>query len=138
MEIVNDYPPIYDEIDAAFSVRNLRGVIFCFGDIIYNPGGGTVTPSLIAHEEVHRDRQGSDVLGWWRRYIDEAEFRLSEEIPAHQAEYWHVAEGANRAVRRRALKIVAKKLAAPLYGKIITLDEAKKIISRPLLNAETF
>lgn len=129
MKIINDYPLIYDEIDAAFGVRKLRGVIFCWGDIIYAPGGGVITPSLIAHEEVHSRRQGSDVLGWWRRYIGDAEFRLSEEIPAHQAEYWHVAEGANRATRRRALKIVAKKLAAPLYGKIITLNDAKKIIA---------
>ncbi len=119
---------MFDEIDAAFNV-GWKKVISACGDVIYNPNGATVSPSLMAHEKVHGQRQGSDIAGWWRRYIDDPAFRLAEEIPAHQAEYWHIAREGNRPQRRKALKIVASKLAAPLYGRMISLREAKREIA---------
>ncbi len=50
MRIVHDYPPNFDAIDAAFSVRRIKGVIFTYGDVIYVPGGEEITLALRAHE----------------------------------------------------------------------------------------
>lgn len=116
--IVRDYPPIYPEIAAAF---DLEGKLSCFkpifswGDLIYNPHGVKLHPCLIAHEAVHGIRQRENVSGWWRRYIDDPNFRLEEEVLAHVAEYRSRAAGKSRNERRWLMVQTAKRLAAPLY-----------------------
>lgn len=128
MRIVHDYPPLYDEINARFSIGG-RSVIFAWGDIIYNPRRAMLDDGLIAHEAVHGLRQGNDIVGWWRRYIDEPEFRLAEEVPAHRAEYrTRMALMPNRHLRRGCLKSVAGKLCGPLYGGLITKEKAVRLI----------
>ena len=42
-QIINDYPPLFDEIDAAFNVRG-KSIIFSFGDRLYNPEGIEIPP----------------------------------------------------------------------------------------------
>lgn len=139
MRIVKDYPPIFDEIDRAFNL-NGRRVIFAWGDTIFNPYDIDVPPCLLAHEAVHGARQGADILGWWRRYMDEPAFRFAEEVPAHIAEYQSLVSGAggNRDARRRYLTHVAQRLASPLYGSLISVDKAKqqlKLAERSLREA---
>ena len=128
MMVVNELPPLFDEINAAFNVLG-KPVIFAFGDKIFNPEGVHIPQSLIIHEQVHGARQGDDVEGWWRRYIDEPEFRLAEEITAHQFEYLSlIGPNASRHERRGALKSVAKRLSGGLYGDLISPAKAKKAI----------
>src|SRR5581483_9466496 len=119
--VVNAEPPRIDEIDAAFKVRG-KPVLFAFGEMIYNPAGVEVPPELLAHEEVHGERQRAlgSVDVWWDRYLADPAFRLAEELPAHVAEFeklcslyryrWQSA----RAMRRTFAAHVARKLAAPL------------------------
>ncbi len=129
MREVIGYPPMYDEIAAKFGLRGARGVIFAWGDRIFNPHGGVLTPSLRAHENVHGERQSGDVAGWWRRYLDDPAFRLGEEILAHRAEYRQIlTECNNRQQRRVALKPIAKRLASPMYGGMTTLANARRAI----------
>ena len=78
MKIVFDFPPIYDDIRAVFPMADRGGVIFAWGNKIYNPSRVNIPSQLIAHEAVHGRRQGADVRGWWRRYLYEKEFRLAE------------------------------------------------------------
>ena len=128
MRDVFEYPPMFDLIDAKFRVAG-RPIIFSWGGIIYNPQRIEVTPALRAHEAVHGARQGDDIRGWWRRYIDDPVFRLVEEIPAHRAEYQQLlAECDNRRARRLYLKQMAKRLASPLYGNVTTVAKARKFI----------
>ena len=129
MIVVRDYPPLFDEIDAKFRVRGKRGVIFSWGDRIYNPHGVDIPPALMVHEQVHGARQLGDVEGWWRRYIDDVVFRFNEELLAHQAEYDAMCEAArDRRERRWALKVVANRLAGGLYGSMITKDVARQLL----------
>lgn len=125
--IVCERPPIFDEARAKFGARVERA-IFSWGGIIYNPARIAVTPALLRHEAVHGERQEPDIAGWWKRYLDDAEFRLAEEIPAHQAEYRHLAEHGNRNERRAAAKLVASRLASPLYGRLITAPLAEALL----------
>lgn len=119
MRVVQDYPPNYDEIAAAFGLEKggPHRPIFAFGPLIYNPFCIKVGDVLKAHEAVHGARQGTDVLGWWRRYIDDSAFRYAEEIPAHAAEYLAALprDGGSRLQRRHLLSFTAKRLASPLY-----------------------
>lgn len=135
MKISNARPPMYSEILAAFPGAGAPGVIFCWGDTIHAPKPlGTIGPELIAHESIHCDRQGSDPAGWWRRYIDDERFRLLEEFPAHLAEFntlcrvyrdrWVSA----RAMRRHFATLIARKLAHPLYGGMISVSQAREML----------
>lgn len=131
MEIVRRYPPNYSEIVEAIPQAAAPGVIFCYGDKIYAPGRGALTPALIAHEDVHR-RQQLAVGGpgfWSRRYLTDIKWRYEQELAAHIAEYRHDAgEWASRQQRRQALSIIAKRLSSALYGRLVTLDEAKRLL----------
>jgi hypothetical protein len=120
-------PPLFDEIAAAFDLAGQKP-IFAWGSVIYNPHAITIPACLFVHEGVHGERQGSDVEGWWRRYIAEPPFRLDEEIPAHQAEYRAFCDGRDRNARRIGLHHIAKRLASPLYGRMVSYDRARQII----------
>lgn len=128
MRIVIARPPLYDLINSKFRIAG-KSVFFAWGDVIYNPAGVQIPPSLIAHESVHGRRQGSDIEGWWGRYIDDPQFRLAEEIPAHIAEYRFLCENAGRHDRRAGLAIIAKRLSGPLYGGLISFSDAKKLLA---------
>lgn len=133
MLIVDGWPPIIDKIDAVFHVKERRDIIFAWGDTIYAPHGQFVPFELRAHEAVHGSRQmrhPESIEGWWLDYLQDPEFRLVEEVPAHYAELNFMCAGANRAQRRRALSIVAKKLASPLYrfGSLMNYELAKRIL----------
>lgn len=131
MRVVVARPPLFAEIDAAFGVAG-KPVIFAWGDTIYNPQGGPISVELQAHESVRGQRQGGAIEAWWRRYIAEPEFRLAEEIPAHQAEYREFCRnnvnGKARNGRRLVLHHIAARLASPLYGRLVSYDAARKLI----------
>lgn len=134
MLIEDGWPPIIDKIDAVFHVKERRDIVFAWGDRIYAPCGQFVPFEIRAHEAVHGSRQlrhPESIEGWWMDYIQNPEFRMLEEIPAHYAEYSFMCAGANRLQRRKALSIVAKKLASPLYqfGGLMTYELAKSLLS---------
>jgi len=131
-KIVRDYPPNYDRICRAFGVAGKRGIVFSWGDRLYVPDGDIVPAQLAAHEAVHGERQVGDIEGWWRRYMDDADFRLAEELLAHRAEYDWLMSG-NRRQRRGALKATAERLAAPLYGPMCSVTEARALLRSPFL-----
>jgi hypothetical protein len=121
-KVLTLFPPNYRAINEKFNVRG-KPILFAFGDLIYNPGRIKVPPQLIAHEQVHSARQGGNPFEWWARYIDDPQFRLAEEIPAHAAEYRHLlARGQDRIVH------IAGRLSSPLYGGLVDLQEAKRLI----------
>lgn len=128
MKIARSYPPNFAQIKASLRGASRPGVIFCYGDTIHNPSGGAISEALIAHERVHSLRQGDDPAGWWQRYIADRSFRFYEELAAHQVEYLTMSRGCGRAQRRHALHVIAKRLAGPLYGRAVSVDEAKRLI----------
>ncbi len=132
MRIVIARPPMFDEIDAAFGIADEQ-VIFAWGEIIYNPSAIVIPQFLMVHERVHGRRQGHSITDWWRKYIEDTEFRLDEEIPAHIAECRERIGGhSNRNIRRARISQTALRLASPIYGRMITVAKARKIISKGL------
>jgi hypothetical protein len=129
LEVVNGRPPNYEAIVALFPGAAHPGVLFAYGNRIYTPGGRRPTPALQAHERVHCERQGDRPDPWWDRYLVDPGFRLEEELLAHRAEYRaYCARHANRVKQARMLDWIAEKLAAPLYGGLISREDAKKAI----------
>ena len=144
MRIVQALPPLFDEIDAAFKVRG-RPILFAWGGRIFNPAGVPVPPELMAHERVHGERQlqgatdgtaeGEHAIGlWWGCYVKDPVFRFEEELLAHVAEFKMLCDcqrhawRSERNMRRTLVRHVARKLAAPLYGNLINVHEAKQLL----------
>ena len=118
--IITERPPNFEQILAAFPNADKPGVIFAYGEHIYNPSGIIIPPPLREHELVHCERQlnlytsGSPEY-WWKQYIDDAEFRYREELLAHVAEYRAQAP-KDRNLRSKLLMVTAARLCAPLYN----------------------
>lgn len=131
LKVIQALPPNFDEVVAAFPSANRHGVIFTYGDRLFNPSNVHIEPWLMAHEEVHSARHAAagDVEVWWRQYLVDKTFRFEEELPAHREEWRVIRELVpSRAERRFHLKFVAQRLAGPLYGNIVTLDKARRLI----------
>ena len=134
MTIVNEYPPLIEEICQAFpSVKTNKGVIFSWGDKIYNPHNVPISEALHAHELVHGQRQTADetaIVKWWHTYLADPEFRVNEELLGHKAELKVLLQNvADRNRRNMIVQQVALRLAGPIYGNAITLSEARKRLS---------
>jgi hypothetical protein len=118
MNVVIAQPPNLAEIDAVFPNRG-DGIIYAFGDKIYNPSNATIPRFLLAHEGAHGSRQIS-VFGvdrWWRQYLDDAEFRYREEVIGHAAEYLSLLNGERDRNRiARLMLSTATRLLAPFYA----------------------
>jgi hypothetical protein len=129
MRIERKYPPNLDRIVKVFPAAMRHGIIFTYGDIIYNPSGVSIPKTLLAHEAVHAMRQkamGVDL--WWDTYIANKEFRFEEELAAHKAEYQAYRGGAHGFSRAGFLHFVAKRLSGDLYGQIATFDQCVDLI----------
>lgn len=87
MNIVIAYPPNIAEIRTRFRLPPGAGIIFAYGDTIYNPDGISISPFLLAHEQTHQRQQGCDPAGWWHRYLADLPWRLDQELEAHRVEY---------------------------------------------------
>jgi hypothetical protein len=115
--IINERPPNFELIRLHFPKAESPGTLFAYDGSIYNPSGTVVPPALVAHEEVHLHRQrDAGPNEWWNRYILDSEFRYTEELLAHVAEF-KMQKGTNdRNLGARLLIQTALRLIAPLYN----------------------
>jgi len=126
MKISHDKFPFYDECVRAFDIS--PRTVFTYGDTIYKSPNCEISPDLLAHEQVHsiqQERMGKDL--WWKTYLVNPEFRLSQEVPAYQEQYKHF-KGNNRETNAKFLHKIASDLSGKTYGNIINYYKALKII----------
>lgn len=124
MQVSDEYPPNYDEIAKKFSPK--KGVIFTYGDTIYNPDKVNITRALHAHESVHATRQGITPAIWWHAYVNDAKFRYEEELMAHRMEFFVATHGLKDAnLRNKHLTHIAMRFASPLYKLGIPMSLAR-------------
>ena len=125
--VVKGFPPNYAEIKARFNPP--PNTIFAYGDTIYSPATAELPGHLIVHEETHFAQQA--VAGgpeaWWRRYIDDPQFRLEQEIEAYRAQ-WAAIRELPRAERRELLVHICKSLSSSMYGRIVTKQQARQLV----------
>jgi len=128
VEIRQEFPPNIRDIMNKFDLYGFNPV-FTYGDILYNPSGGEISPDLMAHEETHARQQSVYGVGdWWTRYLKDDTFRMTQELEAYREQYKHAVENYPRAVRRHLLDTVASNLSSKLYGKIVKKKQAKELI----------
>ena len=130
--IYKSFPPNIERIREV--LKPPASAIFCYAPNIYVPSGNNLPPHLVAHEMIHMDQQSDDPDGWWEKYLASPTFRLAEEVPAHVAEYASIVRsGASRKERRFYLNQIAKRLSGPLYGRLLTRDEAVTILKKTVI-----
>lgn len=129
MKIVHGLPPNFDKICQAFDLQGMHP-IFAWGDTLFVPYDRIPDDSLMAHEETHSRQQAVyGVEKWWDRYLVDPDFRLAMELEAYQNQYAHaktVIKDRNKL--DRYLHMIAGHLASPMYGSIIPLREARRVI----------
>lgn len=132
MKIVTGKPfPLIDRVIEVFPfvAENRDRVVFAYGDDLYNPGGGVITPDLMIHEAVHSLQQidGPDI--WWERYLTDNAFRLAQEVQAYRTQYqFYCSFNKDRNTRSRFLTKIAKDLSSPLYGSLCDFSDAYRLI----------
>ena len=130
MKLEYKYPPNYDLLCKHFPIKGKRGVVFTYGDTLYVPDKGEITEDLYAHEETHTKQQSEiGIEEWWEKYIENVEFRLSQEVEAYRNQYQYAIENYNRPQRRRLLQHISRDLASPMYGSLVSKEEAKSLIT---------
>jgi len=94
VKISTEKPPqwILDAVKSQWNVDWESNVIFTYEDTI-STSSGEMSEDLIAHEQTHIRQQaemGADV--WWKRYLEDDQFRYEQELEAYQNQYkWLVA-----------------------------------------------
>lgn len=120
MSVIIERPPNFELILRAFPNADQPGVIFAYGDNIYNPSGKEIPRALLAHEAVHCERQQYHKMSpeiWWKLYTESTAFRYHEELLAHVAEFKaQDYRGLDRNQRAKVLQSTAARLVAPLYN----------------------
>jgi hypothetical protein len=132
--IINERPPNFEQIQAAFPKAVNPGVMFAYDGNIYNPSGIVIPPALIAHENVHLERQAKlGANAWWELYLTESGFRYFEELLAHAAEF-KVQRCSDRNFVARLMISTALRLVAPLYNYTppVSLQQAMKDLRREI------
>ena len=149
MRIIKELPPNIDQIDECFKVKHIPSILYTFGSEVYTLSDKPIPIWIMKHEEVHSARQFEygrmlmEEMGmepdkneensvgpveWWKRYIDDPEFRLLEELVAHQVEWRVFGELHNRNERRLYLNAIAARLSNEMYGRMVSLSKAKILI----------
>lgn len=130
-------PPNFDAIVAVFPGAAREGILFAYGEDIFNPSNVSIPSWLAAHEYKHCARQflvGAE--HWWKMYLEDQDYRYNEELLAHQAEFRealkHVKNDRNE--RYKLFDRTARRLIAPLYNyqPPVRLREALNDIQRTL------
>jgi hypothetical protein len=137
MKIELKCPPNFETIKKVFPYAEKAGILFAYGNTIFNPSGVTIPIYLVAHECTHalQQRQIGGPEEWWRRYLEDEEFVISQELDAHRIEYREFCQTHNRAERHRALRTIALKLSGPLYNHGIKKKLAQKLLELELEEA---
>jgi hypothetical protein len=106
--------------------------VFCFGDILYNPGNHAIPEHLLVHEGVHEAQQTGFFMNpkkWWRRYIDDPQFRLYQEVDAYNTQLKFIAtEVRDKNTLLKFKTLVAKELSGEMYGNMVDYSEALDLL----------
>ena len=132
-KISHEKPPVYERCHELFGVDWVKDrVVFAYGDTIHCAPSTTVPADVEAHEKTHFKQQAAHpggAKGWWDQYLEDPAFRLSQEIEAYRAQYqWLERNMKNRNERFRIFMHMVGDLSGPIYGKLMTQQEAMKAI----------
>lgn len=127
--IYGEYPPNYKAITKTFKIEGRNTIVFTYGDTLYIPSGNRPDKPLMRHEETHaRQQLAMGIESWWARYLADSDFRFMQELEAYRNQYRSMAELPFEN-RIGYLNHIATDLAGPMYGDLMTVEEAKTAIT---------
>lgn len=138
MKIVIGYPPNHREIKKRFNLTQ-KGVIFTYGNFIFNPDNWDIPYHLLKHEATHARQQAAfgNVDEWWDKYMADDEFRLDMEIEAYYYQYQYFCKNKKDPMKRQIfLQKIAHDLSSSIYGNIISFEDAMSIIPKGKTNED--
>lgn len=129
-------PPNFEMISKAFpEVLKRRGVVYTYGGIVFNPDDGPIDECLGLHEACHslqQEKLGKGAKGpdkWWKKFITDPKFRKEQELEAFAVQYRRYCElNSDRNKRASYLMKLAGNFASPVYGSVVTQQEAVQLI----------
>lgn len=131
MKVVKGYPPNFEKLSKKFILKE-PGIVFTYGDTVYNPSGLPLPPDLEAHEQTHVDQQATmGPEAWWDQYLEDPDFRLGQELEATKVQYQYICKTENRQGRQEGLHFLAKMLSSAVYGNMIKKKEAMELLKGP-------
>lgn len=114
--------PLLERYKKVFPINDRT--IIAYDKVIY------CNEKLPQHLEIHerrhlirQEKQGLDV--WVNKYLSDVKFRLNEEVIAYREQCESIKD---RNVRERLRIMCAKDLSSPLYGNLVTFEEALKLL----------
>lgn len=130
MNLIKGKPPVYDKIIQA-GLKPRHNTVFTYGEDLYiqDIDENLIDDLLLSHEEVHTRQQGDDVEGWWDKYLSDKQFRYEQELEAYGIQYKALIDsGAKDRAKKWFLYMFASDLASPMYGELISINEAESKI----------
>lgn len=125
-KISHEIPEIYYKCHKQFGVEWDRGIIITYGDTIYYKL--ELSDQKLVHEAVHVGQQ-TDPVAWWKRYLEDPGFRLSQELEAYQAEAKFLKQSIkDRNKKFMAIRQIAQDLSGPIYGFVIDYNKAFELL----------
>lgn len=128
MKIKTNIPEIYIRLKEKFGIDWDLGIIITYGENVYCKY--PISKDLEIHEATHIKQQTDyGVEKWWDRYIDDVDFRFSQEKEAYvnQAN-WIKQNIKDRNERYRLLNKIATDFSSHIYGNILSKEQAWKLI----------
>lgn len=125
-KISHEIPSIYEKCHDRFGVDWEDGIVITYGDTVYSKYD--LSPDLIIHEGIHVKQQREiGVEEWWNRYLEDKDFRLSQEVEAYGAQIKFIKTTIKdrNEIFKRCHKIWTDMVR--MYGSMCTYSEAKKL-----------
>ncbi len=130
VKVSTEKPPNWDTLEKTFGVVWGHTAV-AYGDTLHI--SSEPSEDLLQHEMVHLVQQKfsrTEAKKWWDKYIKDAKFRMSQEIPAYQRQYGTlkllIADRNQLALHRARL---ARDLSGPMYGSVMRFSDALKLIN---------
>lgn len=129
--IVNKKPALLFILKYFFPMAGDENVVITFGLNIYSLV--PLSPDLFRHELTHCYQQGFSRIKatiWWIRYILDKKFRYYQEVEAYRNQYYYAQRHYKRERAFRVLRQIASDLSGPIYGNLVSQEQAMKDIKQ--------
>lgn len=130
MRIIYKKPVLWPVISFFFPAIEWDKIVMTFGHRIYT--AKELRQDIIEHEKVHMKQQTRWLFIAFIMvtiYFISKRFRLKMEVPAYRAQYQYLITHTDDPEKKAlALFNMANQLSSPIYGSMVSLQEAKRLI----------
>lgn len=135
MQIVTNKPACFERLLEYFGTSYdmaaawEKGIAITYAGVIHSKYT-EIPPDVLIHEEIHiRQQAGIEPMEYVERFLADKDFRRANELEAFQAQAKYLRENVkDRNDLAKRLHFIWLSISSPLYGNMITYEEAKNLI----------